>query len=97
MQMSVNWAQEPYDIRWICMGTSEKVKKIKFVAMNILSILLILIGLVIMILSKSKSIINIPVFILPAMLSIINTSLRWLISKSSEWESQHFQYEWHQK
>lgn len=79
------------------MGTSEKVKKIKFVAMNILSILLILIGLVIMILSKSKSIINIPVFILPAMLSIINTSLRWLISKSSEWESQHFQYEWHQK
>lgn len=50
-----------------------------------------------MILSRSKSIINVPSILLPMMLSIINVTLRWLLSKSSEWENKHFQYEWHKK
>lgn len=31
------------------------------------------------------------------MLSIINVTLRFFLSKSSEWQTKHFQYEWHMK
>lgn len=84
--MSVNWAQEPNDIRWVCVSAAAgKVKQIKYILMNSLSIALIVIGVVLMILSRTKKIINIPNILLPPMLSIINATLRFLISKSSEW------------
>ena len=53
--------------------------------MNILSVLLIIIGVVIMILSRTRSILKIPSILLPPMLSLINVILRGLLSKSSEW------------
>jgi hypothetical protein len=65
--------------------------------MNFFEILLIILGVGFMILSRSKTILNVPDILLPPMLGIINVTLRWLISKSSEWENKHFQYEWHMK
>jgi len=65
----------------------------KYVLFNGLSWLLISLGFVVIVLTQSREIINIPKILLPIMLSIINATLRWLISKSSQWENCHFQYE----
>ena len=65
--------------------------------MNAFSIILMIIGLLVMIFSKSQDVIKIPQIFLPLMLSILNVTLRFLLSKSSEWERRHFQYEWQMK
>ncbi len=67
------------------MGASEKVKIVKYVLFNLLSGVLIALGFLTIILARSQSILNIPKLLLPLMMSIINATLRWLISKSSQW------------
>jgi len=92
-KLAVSWAQEPQDVIWINIGAPERVKLFKYVLFNGLSWLLIGLGFVVIVLTQSREIINIPKILLPIMLSIINATLRWLISKSSQWENCHFQYE----
>jgi len=70
---------------WINIGASEKIKLIKYIMFNSLSVLLIIVGILITVLSRSQDVINVPKIFLPMILSIINTTLRWLISKSSQW------------
>jgi hypothetical protein len=69
------------------------VKLIKYILFNSLSVVLIIVGVLIIVLSRSQDLINVPKIFLPMVLSIINSTLRWFISKSSQWENIHFQYE----
>lgn len=78
---------------WINIGAPYRVKVFKFVLFNVLSGLLIAVGFVVIVLARSTNILSIPKILLPIMMSTINATLRWLISKSSQWENRHFQYE----
>lgn len=78
---------------WINVGAPYRVKVFKFVIFNVLSGLLIAVGFGVIVLARSTNILNIPKILLPIMMSTINATLRWLISKSSQWENRHFQYE----
>jgi hypothetical protein len=84
-KLTVSWAQDPADVIWINIGALERVKLFKYVLFNGLSWLLIALGFVVIVLTQSRNIINIPKIFLPIMMSTINATLRWLISKSSQW------------
>ncbi len=81
----MSWAQEPNDVIWINVGAPYRVKVFKFVLFNVLSGLLIGLGFAVLLLARSTKIINIPKILLPIMMVSINATLRWLISKSSQW------------
>ncbi len=70
---------------WINVGAPYRVKVFKFVLFNVLSGLLIGLGFAVLLLARSTKIINIPKILLPIMMVSINATLRWLISKSSQW------------
>lgn len=78
---------------WINLGASEQVKVFRFILFNLLSGLLIGLGFMVIVLARSTKILSIPKILLPIMMSTINATLRWLISKSSQWENPHFQYQ----
>lgn len=54
LRMWAGWAQSPNDICWINVGASEVTLTLKGMLMNVLVVLLILIGVWIMVLSRTR-------------------------------------------
>lgn len=92
-KMIVRWAQEPRDLIWVNMGEHKK-ELINFVLFNILCVLLLIISFFFIALTSTDTYVKMPAIIGPAVLLVLNSTLRFLISKMVEWERKTLRSEW---